>query len=316
MIHYLKQFIFVYVLCVPLAFAQSLDIDACFENPDSCLDIDESTLSVKQDSGDEEEVSGLTIKTGQVISNGFLYEGASPKAIAALKKQIEDGKEPAGLFGASVYIYADENVLFVPVSSLVGKSRSEMRSIITATVVNEVTELDLDIDHLADEIREAEGNLNEALNNVVNDTIAEVQKNSQIQSAVANSASVSEQAANQLESSSARSGLDKVLSAANDYYSAGYSSSEIAEAAEIANAATAALPEDLQRTVNEVVNNAALAIEVASSDIDAALRTWDSLSDQAKEDIVNEANRLGALGCGANYRCTVQDAENYADNLR
>ena len=316
MIHYLKCSIIVYVLWAPIAFAQSLDIDACFENPDSCLDIDESTLSAKQDSSVQDEVSGLTIKSGQIISNGFLYEGASPKAIAALKKQIEDGKEPAGLFGTSVYIYAEENVLFVPVSSLVGKSRSEIRSIITATVVNEVTELDLDIDYLADEIREADGDLNEAINNVVNDSIAEVQKNSQIQSALTNSASISEQTTTQLENSSNRSGLVKVLSAANDYYSAGYSSVDIAEAAEIANAATAALPEDLQRTVNEVVNNAALAIEVASSDIDAALRTWDSLSDQAKEDIVNEANRLGALGCGANYRCTVQDAENYADNLR
>ena len=44
--------------------------------------------------------------------------------------------------------------------------------------------------------------------------------------------------------------------------------------------------------------------------------TWDSLSDSAKQAIVDEANSSGALGCGAGYTCTMSDAESLADSLR
>lgn len=53
-----------------------------------------------------------------------------------------------------------------------------------------------------------------------------------------------------------------------------------------------------------------------SSDIDAALQTWNSLSDSAKQATVDESNSYGAMGCGSGYTCTMEDAENLADSLR
>lgn len=83
-----------------------------------------------------------------------------------------------------------------------------------------------------------------------------------------------------------------------------------------ANNAVNALPEDMQSVINEVIDAAVKAVEQASSDIDAALQTWDSLSDSAKQAIVDEANSSGAMGCGSGYTCTMEDAENLADSLR
>ena len=49
-----------------------------------------------------------------------------------------------------------------------------------------------------------------------------------------------------------------------------------------ANNAVNALPEDMQSVINEIIDAAVKAVEEASSDIDATLQTWDSLSDSAK----------------------------------
>ena len=66
-----------------------------------------------------------------------------------------------------------------------------------------------------------------------------------------------------------------------------------------ANNAVNALPDDMQSVINEIIHAAVKVVEEASSDIDAALQTWDSLSDSAKQAIVDKANKSGAMGCGS-----------------
>ena len=110
--------------------------------------------------------------------------------------------------------------------------------------------------------------------------------------------------------------LETLVNAANDYYQSGLSDPEMNEAVQAANNAVNALPDDLQTVINEVIDAAVQAVEQASSEIDAALQTWDSLSDSAKQAIVDEANNSGVLGCGGGYTCSMDDAENFADGLR
>ena len=103
------------------------------------------------------------------------------------------------------------------------------------------------------------------------------------------------QAQGQVESSDLSGKLGKLANAANDYYQSGLSETELSEAVDAANNAVNALPEDMQAVINEVIDAAVSAVEQASSDIDAALQTWDTLSDAAKQAIVDEANSSGAM---------------------
>ena len=110
--------------------------------------------------------------------------------------------------------------------------------------------------------------------------------------------------------------LGKLANAANEYYQSGLSEAALSNAVDAANNAVNALREDMQSVIKQIIDAAIKAVEEASSDIDAALQTWDSLYDSAKHAIVDEANSSGAKGCGSGYSCTTEDAENLADSLR
>ena len=239
----------------------------------------------------------LTLKKGEVLgSDGQVYTGASPAQQERLIEKAKNGGDMAGVYGSNVYIIADDKVVYVPTSELAGKTKDSVKNIITANVVKEVTELDIDTDSFVENLEETLGDVEEALAATIEEAVSQGQ--------------------DQVKELDASGKLGALANAANDYYQAGLSEAEISQAVQAANSAVNALPDDLQEVMNEVIEAAVQAVEQASSDIDAALQTWDSLSDAAKQAIVDEANNSGALGCGAGYTCTMNDAENFADSLR
>ena len=241
--------------------------------------------------------NALTFKKGEVLGpDGKVYSGASPDQQEKLIEKVKNGGDMAGVYGNNVYIIADDKVVYVPTRDLAGKSKESVKNIITANVVKEVTELDIDTDTFVENLQENLGDVEQALSATIQETVSQVQ--------------------GQVGELDVSGKLGTLVTAANDYYQSGLSEAELNEAVQAANNAVNALPGDLQSVINEVIDAAVKAVEQASSDIDAALRTWDSLSDSAKQAIVDEANSSGALGCGAGYTCTMSDAESLADSLR
>ncbi|MGC6411707.1 MAG: hypothetical protein ACON4F_02625 [Candidatus Puniceispirillaceae bacterium] len=290
------------LFCSAVSSASDLELSDCFADPDSCLEVELEDVAVAsdedKDKDDEEATTGLTIPSGHVLSDGQLFESASPETREFLKRNAQNGGEKAGLINDQVFVFAGDDLVFVPVVDLIGKSTKQIKNIITASVVNDVTDLDLDLSTLAENLEENKGDVEAAVVETIEETVALV-------------------STGQMDEIAQRSDkLSDILNAANNYYASGFSERDIAQAVKAADEAANALPADIQTIIDEVIDNAVEAIQVASSDIDAALRTWDSLSDKAKQAIVNEANRLGALGCGGQYKCSVTDAENYADQLR
>lgn len=241
--------------------------------------------------------NALTFKKGEVLGpDGKVYSGASPDQQEKLIEKAKNGGDMAGVYGNNVYIIADDKVVYVPTRDLAGKSKESVKNIITANVVKEVTELDIDTDTFVENLQENLGDVEQALSATIQETVSQVQ--------------------GQVGELDVSGKLGTLVTAANDYYQSGLSEAELNEAVQAANNAVNALPGELQSVINEVIDAAVKAVEQASSDIDAALQTWDSLSDSAKQAIVDEANSSGALGCGAGYTCTMSDAESLADSLR
>ena len=239
----------------------------------------------------------LTLKKGEVLgSDGEVYTGASPEEQERLVEKAKNGGDMAGVHGRNVYIIADDKVVYVPTTDLAGKTKESVKNIITANVVKEVTELDIDTDTFVENLEEQLGDVKKALAATIEETISQVQ--------------------GQINQSDISGKLGILANAANDYYQSGLSETEINKALEAVNDAINALPDDSQDIIKEIIDAATNAVEQASSDIDAALQTWDSLSDAAKQAIVDEANNSGALGCGGGNTCTINDAENFANSLR
>jgi len=80
--------------------------------------------------------SALTLKSGEELSSdGKVYSGASPEQRAAIVVQSKsrglfgDGKK-AGVRGSNIFVVVGEDVVFVPVKDVRGKSREQMMDII------------------------------------------------------------------------------------------------------------------------------------------------------------------------------------------
>ena len=85
--------------------------------------------------------SALTLKKGQVLGgDGIIYDGASPEqknALVANSKRKdffgnEQGK--SGLMGGNLFIVVEDDVVFVPVSDVVGKDKDVVKDIIMEAV--------------------------------------------------------------------------------------------------------------------------------------------------------------------------------------
>lgn len=81
--------------------------------------------------------SALTLKSGEVLSSdGKVYSGASPDQKAAIVAQSKStglfgaGGKKAGVRGANIFVVVGEDVVFVPMTDVQGKSKDQMMDII------------------------------------------------------------------------------------------------------------------------------------------------------------------------------------------
>jgi hypothetical protein len=100
----------------------------------------------------------LTFKKGQVLgSDGKIYDGASPEETARLIKNAADGGESAGVRGNNLFVVMDDELVFIPLSDLSGKTKETRMDIVKAHVIANATDLEVD------ELLEEAGNLEAVL---------------------------------------------------------------------------------------------------------------------------------------------------------
>lgn len=100
----------------------------------------------------------LTFKKGQVLgSDGKIYGGASPEETARLIKNAADGGESAGVRGNNLFVVMDDELVFIPLSDLSGKTKETRMDIVKAHVIANATDLDVD------DLLEEAGNLEAVL---------------------------------------------------------------------------------------------------------------------------------------------------------
>ena len=100
----------------------------------------------------------LTFKKGQVLgSDGKIYDGASPEETARLIKNAADGGESAGVRGNNLFVVMDDELVFIPLSDLSGKTKETRMDIVKAHVIANASDLDVD------ELLEEAGNLEAVL---------------------------------------------------------------------------------------------------------------------------------------------------------
>ena len=100
----------------------------------------------------------LTFKKGQVLgSDGKIYDGALPEETARLIKNAADGGESAGVRGNNLFVVMDDELVFIPLSDLSGKTKEAPMYIVKAHVIANATDLDVD------DLLEEAGNLEAVL---------------------------------------------------------------------------------------------------------------------------------------------------------
>ena len=107
----------------------------------------------------------LTFKKGQVLgSDGKIYDGASPEETARLIKNAADGGESAGVRGNNLFVVMDDELVFIPLSDLSGKTKETRMDIVKAHVIANAT--DLDVDDLLEEAGNLEAVLESRLSGI------------------------------------------------------------------------------------------------------------------------------------------------------
>ena len=107
---------------------------------------------------DTSPATALTFKKGQVLaSDGEIYDGASPDERERLIKNAADGGENAGVRGNNLFVVMDDELVFIPLSDLRGKTKETRMDIVKAHVIANATDLDVE------DLLEDTGNLEEVL---------------------------------------------------------------------------------------------------------------------------------------------------------
>ena len=82
----------------------------------------------------------LTLESGQVIGgDGNIYDGASPEQKEVYIKRAKEGGDQAGISGRNVYVVVEDDIAFVPLNELAGKSKSGKISRIGDAVVAKIS---------------------------------------------------------------------------------------------------------------------------------------------------------------------------------
>jgi len=101
--------------------------------------------------------SALTLKSGQVLSSdGQVYDGASPEQQEALIAKSKekgwfgaDGKK-SGVQGSNVYVVVQDELVFIPLNEIKGKSKEGITEVIKNHIVDTLM-ADATAKHLAEE---------------------------------------------------------------------------------------------------------------------------------------------------------------------
>ena len=84
--------------------------------------------------------SALTFKKGEVLGpDGNVYTGASPEQLDRLIERAAEQDLPAGVVGNNVFVVVEDQVSFVPVSDLSGKTKESQLQVIGNQVVQDMT---------------------------------------------------------------------------------------------------------------------------------------------------------------------------------
>ena len=82
----------------------------------------------------------LTIKKGQVIGgDGGVYDGASPEQMEVYIERAQNGGDTAGLVGNNVFVVVGDDITFVSVQDLLGKTKDGQLNTIGDAVVQKVS---------------------------------------------------------------------------------------------------------------------------------------------------------------------------------
>ena len=85
----------------------------------------------------------LTLESGQVIGgDGKIYDGASPAQKEVYIKRAKEGGDQAGISGRNVYVVVEDDITFVPLTELAGKSKSAKIARIGDAVVETISGTD------------------------------------------------------------------------------------------------------------------------------------------------------------------------------
>lgn len=85
----------------------------------------------------------LTLKKGQVIGgDGAVHDGASPEQIAIYVERARAGGDAAGLVGQNVFVIVEDDITFVPIADLAGKTKESQLNEIGDAVVETVAGTD------------------------------------------------------------------------------------------------------------------------------------------------------------------------------
>jgi len=84
--------------------------------------------------------SALTFKTGEVLGpDGNVYTGASPEQLDRLIERAAEQDMPAGVVGNNVFVVVEDQVSFVPVADIAGKTKETQLQVIGNQVVRDMT---------------------------------------------------------------------------------------------------------------------------------------------------------------------------------
>lgn len=85
----------------------------------------------------------LTLKKGQVLGgDGNVYDGASPEVIEVYINRAKEGGDAAGLAGNNVFVVIEDDITFVPIQDLAGKTKEGKLNMIGDAVVATVAGTD------------------------------------------------------------------------------------------------------------------------------------------------------------------------------
>ena len=90
--------------------------------------------------------NALTLKSGQVLSSdGNVYDGASPEQkaniIANANKTDFWGNEgkKAGVTGSNLFVVVEDDVVFIPVKEMAGKSKDDIKDLVKERIISHLT---------------------------------------------------------------------------------------------------------------------------------------------------------------------------------